>query len=371
MAIGDETTGFEYIIGNGGPDPVAALLATNIHTLQLESGDSVLSNDDDTDIEYYFNGVSITVASDTGLTGYSVGARYYVDTEDVDDDGDPTFERTYPNFNLTNATFTLSVQGAPTDRNPFFTSTKAESLFVPVDGVYGGQAGALSGYATAGIIDASKYVYTKVFNLAEFDFIPRLSPANQAIVRPSNGVFPNTPNDPANNIYPINTVTKFAPDPRRQVLITYSYSFTYAIGSGTTATTGITIEQFVSQPIEDYGPTIKALLADSYYGRGFYGLDQWPVEEPALYDADGTAIAPIPRIDVRVIDTSTSSGFAEYDQNTNGAGFPLKLDLEPEAVPEIPEDEIDDEDFGFEIPGVDYSTLIYGSTDIIDPSKFF
>ena len=371
MAIGDETTGFEFLIGNGGPDPVAALLSTNLHTLALESGDSVLSNDDDTDIEYYFNGVRITVASSAALTGFNVGARYYVDTEDEDDDGDPTFTRTFPNFTLTNATFTMSIGGAPTDRNPFLTSTKVESLFVPVDGVYGGQAGALSSYATAGIVDASQYVYTKVFNQSEFDFIPRLSPANQAIVSPNNGVFPNTPNDPASNIYPINTVTKFAPDPRRQVLITYSYSFTYAIGSGTTATTGITIEQFVSQPIEDYGPTIKALLADSYYGRGFYGLDQWPVEEPALYDADGTAIAPIPRIDVRVIDTSTSSGFAEYDQNTNGAGFPLKLDLEPEAVPEIPEDEIDDEDFGFEIPGVDYSTLIYGSTDIIDPSKFF
>jgi hypothetical protein len=154
------------------------------------------------------------------------------------------------------------------------------------------------------------------------------------------------------------------------VLITYSYSFTYAIGSGTTATTGITIEQFVSQPIEDYGPTIKALLADSYYGRGYYGLDQWPVEEEALYSADGSAIAPIPRIDVRVLDTSTASGYAEYNQNTNGAGFPLQVDIEPEVVPVIPVQEIDRSDEGFEIPGVDYTTDTYND-EVIDASKYF
>ena len=374
MAIGDTITGFEYVIGNGGPDPVAALLTTDIHTLALDGGDSVLSNDDDTDIEYYFNNVSITVASDTGLTGFTAGARYFVDTEDEDDNGDPTFERTYPNFNLTNATFTLSVQGAPTDRNPFFTSTKAESLFVPVDGAYGGQAGALSGYATAGIIDASKYVYTKVFNQAEFDFIPRLSPANQEIVRPSNGVFPSTPNDPASNVYPINTVTKFAPDPRRTILITYTYSFTYAIGSGTTTTQSITIEQYVSQPIEDYGPTIKALLADSYYGRGFYGLDQWPVDEPALYAADGQAIAPIPRVDYAVVDSSTSSGYAEYNQNTNGEGFPLVVDAEQGVIIPVVEDEeefYNDDGQGIQIPGVDYTTDTYGDSDVIDFAKYF
>ena len=369
MAIGDTVTGFEYVIGNGGPDPVAALLTTDLHTLALESGGSVLSNDDDTDIEYYFNNVSITVAGDTGLTGYTAAARYFVDTEDEDDDGDPTFVRTYPNFNLTNATFTLSIQGAPTDRNPFFTSTKAESLFVPVDGVYGGQAGALSGYATAGIIDASKYVYTKVFNQAEFDFVPRLSPANQAIVAPSNGVFPSTPNDPANNIFPINTVTKFAPDPRRTILITYSYAFTYAIDSGTTTTQSITIEQYVSQPIEDYGPTIKALLADSYYGRGYYGLDQWPVDEPALYNADGTSIAPNPRPDVLIPDELTPSGFAEYNQDTNGAGFPLVIDI-AQADEVVQPEEHYREDGGFSIPGVDYTTDTYDN-DVIDASKYF
>lgn len=364
MAIGDTTTGFEYIIGNGGPDPVAALLSTDLHTLALESGDSVLSNDTDTEIEYYFNNVSITVAGDTGLTGYTAGARYYVDTEEEDDDGDPTIVRTFPSFTVTNATFTVSLEGAPTDRNPFFTSTKIESLFVPTDGSYGG-----SNYATAGIIDDSKYVYTKVFNLAEFDFIPRLSPASQEIVAPSNGVFPSTPNDPANNVYPVNTVTKFAPDPRRTILFTYTYSFTYSVDSAPTQTQTITIEQYVSQPIQDYGPTLKALLENSYYGQGYYGLDQWPVEEGPLYDEDGLGIAPIPRVDITVIDTSTSSGFAEYDQNTNGAGFPLVLDTEPTAVPTIPTTDIDTSDAGFEIPGVDYNTDTYDN-EVIDASKY-
>lgn len=380
MAIGDETIGFEYLIGNGGPDPVAALLATNLHTLALESGDSILSNDTDDETEYYFNGVSVNVAASAELNGFDVGVRYYIDREvenpdpDPDPDDPPTITRLYPNWTLVSTTFTVSVEGAPTDRPLYFTTTNPESLFTPDPGTYGGQAGALSAYATSGIIDGSRYMYTKVFNLSQFDFIPRLSPAQQGVVRPANGAFPNASdiNDPANGIYPINTVTAFAPDPRRQVLVTYSLDFVYNLGDDNgNQTTGITIEQYVSQPVGDYGPTLKALLANSYYGHGIYGLDQWPIEEVPLYEADGDAIAPIPRIDVAVIDTSTSSGFAEYNQATYGADMPVVLDVEPEAVPEIPEDDIDTTDFGYEIDGLDYSSDVFTDKDIIDFAKYF
>lgn len=361
MAIGDETTGFEYTIGNGGPDPVAALLATNLHTLALESGDSVLSNDDDTETEYYFNGVSISVASSTELTGYSVSARYYVDTETENPDppGDPIFVRTYPDWNLVSATFTVSAEGAPTDRNLFLTSTNAESLYAPTAGTYG--------TAIAGITDGSKYIYTKVFDQSEFDFIPRLSPPTQGIIRPDNGEFPNAAeiNDPANGIYPIDTITAFAPDGRRQILLTYTYSFVYNVGASD-ITTGITIEQYVSQPVTDFGPTLKALLENSYYGHGNYGLDQWPDTEPALYEANGTAIAPIPRPDTLIKDDTTSSGYAEYNQATYGAGFPQISDAA--VADQVYEDIQTRLPSGFFIPGVDYSTDTYDN-DII-PTDF-
>lgn len=365
MAIGDTTTGFEYTIGNGGPDPVAALLSTNLATLALESTASELSDGTDTDTEYYFNGVSITIASDTGLTGFNVGARYYVDTETANPDppGDPIIVRTYPDWFLHSATFTVSLEGAPTDRNPFLTSTKAESLFVPESSTTFGNYGT----ATAGIVDGSQYVYTKVFDQSQFDFIPRLSPANQETVTPANGTFPSTPNDPANNIYPINTVCSYAPDPRRQILFTYSYNFVYTAGTEVEQSTGITIEQYVSQPLNNASEVLKGLLADSYYGRGFYGLDQWEVDEPALYNHDGTAIEPIPRVDYRVEDSSTPSGFAEYDQNTNGAGFPLVIDAEQDIIiDEVvqPEEVYSDDGQGVHIDGVDYSNDTYDN-DII------
>ena len=349
MAIGDTTTGFEYTIGNGGPDPVAALLATNLHTLALESGASELSDGSDTDIEYYFNGVTINVAETTELNGFSVSARYYVDTEDVDGDNNPTFTRTYPDWNLVSATFTVAVAGTPTDRPIFLTTTNAESLYTPAAGVYG--------TATAGITDGSRYVYTRVFNEAEFDFIPRLSPPTQGNVRPDNGNFPNAAeiNDPANGIYPVDTITSYAPDPRSTILLTYTYNFVYNLDGVTDITTGITIEQNVSQPLGDFGPTLKALLENSYYGHGIYGLDQWPDDEPDLYEADGTAIAPIPRADILIPDTSTASGYAEYDQATYGAGFPVVVDTSPDAVPEIPEDNIDTSDFGYVVQLEDIS----------------
>jgi hypothetical protein len=365
MAIGDTTTGFEYLIGNGGPDPVSALLSTNLATLALESTASELSDGTDTDIEYYFNGVTIALASSFELNGYSVGARYYVDTEDVDTDGDPTFDRTYPGFNLVSATFTVTAQGAPADRPIFLTTTNAESLFTPSAGAVGVDA-----YATAGITNGSKYIYTKVFNLSEFDFIPRLSPSSQGVVRPDNGVFPNAAeiNDPANGIYPVNTVTAFAPDGRRQVLLTYTYTIVYNLGAGDLTTT-ISIEQYANQNISDFGPTLEALLANSYYGHGIYGLDQWPSDEPALYESNATSIAPIPRPDSLIVDTSTTSGYAEYNQATYGAGFPLVLDTEPTVVPDQPEQEYTATG-GVEIPGVDYTSDTYDN-DIIDASEFY
>ena len=139
MAIGDTTTGFEFLIGNGGPDPVAALLATDLQTLALESGDSVLSNDADTETEYYFNGVTVNVAGAATLNGFDVGARYYVDTEIANPDPPPDPEpedliitqRSYPGFDLISSTFTVSASGAPTSRVVFATSTNAESLFIP------------------------------------------------------------------------------------------------------------------------------------------------------------------------------------------------------------------------------------------------
>ena len=180
MAIGDITTGIELLIGNGGPDPVAALLATNLQTLALESGQSELSGGIDTEDEYYFNGVSINVASSATLNGFTAGARYYVETEDENEDGEPVFERAYPGFTLVSSTFTVEAAGAPTDRPLFATTTNAESLFTPNAGSYG-----INNYATAGITDGSQYIYTKVFDRSNFSFIPRLAPESQDIVVPT------------------------------------------------------------------------------------------------------------------------------------------------------------------------------------------
>ena len=370
MAIGDFTTGFEYLIGNGGPDPVSALLSTNLATLALESTASELSDGTDTDIEYYFNGVTIALASSFELNGYTVSGRYYVDTETVNPDPDPDpdappyITRTYPGFNLVSSTFTVTAEGAPADRPIFLTTTNAESLFTPSAGAVG-----VNGYATAGITDGSKYIYTKVFNLSEFDFIPRLAPSSQGVVRPDNGVFPNAAeiNDPANGIYPVNTVTAFAPDGRRQVLLTYTYTIVYNLGAGDLTAT-VSIEQYANQNISDFGPTLEALLANSYYGHGIYGLDQWPSDEPALYESNGTSIAPIPRPDSLIVDTSTTSGYAEYNQATYGAGFPQVSDAA--VADQVFEDIQTRMPGGFEIPGVDYTTDTYDGDDV-DASEFY
>ncbi len=257
-----------------------------------------------------------------------------------------------------------AVAGAPSPRDvgsvTFFTGTPGAYTFTAND--VDPSAGGTGTFPTSGITNGSTYNYIKVFNQGDFSYIPRLSPGADVAIDTS-GTFPTDNNDPDNGIYPINQVTEFAPDNRSEVLITFTVTTVYNLG-GSDITDTQDITQNCLQNLGNVGATLQAMLANSYYGHGIYGLDQWPVEEDSLYNTDGTSRAPAPRADVLVPDATSASGYAEYDQSTNGAGFQalLKangnfLDTEIEAVPDIPIKEIDKTDFGFEIPGVDYRSV--------------
>ena len=88
-----------------------------------------------------------------------------------------------------------------------------------------------------------------------------------------------------------------------------------------------------------------------------------------FHDTTHSSLPLIPRPDSLIVDTSTTSGYAEYNQATYGAGFPLVLDTEPTVVPDQPEQEYTATG-GVEIPGVDYTSDTYVN-DIIDASEFY
>jgi hypothetical protein len=308
-----------------------------------------------------WNDVSISLGTSTTLNNYTFTTKYYSSTSDINS----TTYYMYVAYNLVSQTISItSVEGAPTDRDPgnvtFFTAAPGNYTFTT--NVLDPTEGGTGTVATSGITDGSDYQYIKVFNLGDFSYIPRLSPANDAAIDTTGG-FPTSNNDPDNNIYPMNTVTEFAPDTRQRVTITFTVTTVYNLGADNITDTQ-TITQDCTQNLNDVATILNNYLTNSYYGQGYYGLDQWPVEEPSLYNTDGTARLPEPRPDSLIIDASTESGYAEYNQATDGAGFPLVLDSGIAAIPDIPIQNIDDDGEGVDIPGVDYT-----SRTIFDRSK--
>ena len=127
-----------------------------------------------------------------------------------------------------------------------------------------------------GIVDGSTYDYIMVFDQTDFaylpfnsgntkeDFIGELKIKNKFPLEPE---YPNTkdPMGRAAPIYPMDMVTRFAPDPRESVTLTYKVkgvSNKYNI-----INSDITITHIVTQEVGDYGKQLKELMSHTMLGN--------------------------------------------------------------------------------------------------------
>lgn len=145
-------------------------------------------------------------------------------------------------------------------------------------------------YAEAGITDGSGYIYVRTFDQTRFFYLPAFSGENQDTftgeLEATSG-FPENPYDPGNGVYPMDAVTKFAPDQRPSVNITYTLTTEYImltggdpIGDsgniengtevGDSETDTVTISQTVLQPSFNWAAILFALQAKTYFGNGIY-----------------------------------------------------------------------------------------------------
>ncbi|AEC53004.1 hypothetical protein SCRM01_057c [Synechococcus phage S-CRM01] len=204
--------------------------------------------------DYIWEGVVIGISGVEPLAGFRVRTRA---VEDIGPQGPQ-----YPAWELLNQTITISKPNA------------GPQTFGAPGAQYGGGE-----WAEGGIEDDSGYIYTEVFDQTFFYYLPPFSGANEdeftGEVEAING-FPDEPYDPANGVYPMDTITRYLPDQRSSVIITYTVETEYVIGhsgpqgSQDILTDTITIYHEVSQPVFNWGLQLLALQQKTYFFNGIY-----------------------------------------------------------------------------------------------------
>lgn len=271
---------------------------------------------------YYFNSKDFGSSADPIPVGnLKVGIRCYDEetifpgqTNPITGETTPgSITRNYVDWVLVKQEMSVSLSGDPADRNIFQTTPNERWWQLIEPGTYDGD-GILAPYQYAGILDGAEYQYGGIFNEGNISYIPRLSPGSQP---PVKGSPPSSPYDTEEGIYPINTLCGYSKDPRAEVSLVYTISTTwYPKGEpGDEMTSIINISQSVYQDANDtdYSDEIEEALNRAYYTYDDYQVFLWPVDEPPLYNEDGSPIPPVPRYNPR-----TDS---YYDQETNGEGF--------------------------------------------------
>lgn len=165
--------------------------------------------------------------------------------------------------------------------------------------VYGGTEGEYLGaqWSEGGIDDETGYFYTEVFDQSHFYYLPAFSGDSQenftGEIEAKNG-FPEGPYDPENDIYPMDAITRYSPDQRPSVVITYTVDTEYIVHyldilgvqgeqgiqgiqgiqgpqePPIILTDSITIYHEVRQPDNNWGEQLKALLHRTYFFHGHY-----------------------------------------------------------------------------------------------------
>ena len=144
----------------------------------------------------------------------------------------------------------------------------------------------------------SGYSYLDVFDEAEMEYVERCSHQmtedyeGEISIR-REGYFPTQPLDPGfvwngrpNPLYPMDSVTKFIPDQREEVTVSYTVGFTAtfeALAAQQWVSETITVHQKVLAPQEDWADLLEALLDTCYFTHGYYESYEWVTRPDSNY----------------------------------------------------------------------------------------
>ena len=242
------TTGLEYVISPDGTAPQGT----------YEGSQS----------PYSWSSTNISWASCVQLSGFRIYTRYRTVTPVVTpptgtpgqpgyNPGGTTYNVGYPSWNLVSQTLTSTSHADATPGNPF---QQNNPYFTATAGSYG----PYSNPATSGIVNDSCYDYFKVFDQSESGYLPALSGYDSEPTE--DGYIPTTPYDPDANppLYPIDALTKFVPDTRESVTVTYQLTTVYNTG-GSNVTSSMSLTHTVTQSTDDWSAQVQSLVDRSYY----------------------------------------------------------------------------------------------------------
>lgn len=203
-------------------------------------------------VEYSWETVIIGINSPDPLNGFRVQCRPFIDL--------PQGGVTHPAWELIDQTITISLPECGVE-------------------VFGGTPGSYLGgeYSEGGIVDGTGYIYTETFTQSNFWYLRAYSGSTfDEFVGEEEAVngFPDEPYDPDNDVYPMDTVTRFSPDDRAEIVVQFDVTTTYRqsfLGTpGGEETETISIFQTVRQPNNNWAAQLKALLERCYFYHGIY-----------------------------------------------------------------------------------------------------
>ncbi|QIN96783.1 hypothetical protein [Synechococcus phage S-N03] len=247
---------------------------------------------------YSWSSTNISWASCVPLSGFRILTRYRSVTPVVVpptgtpgqpgyDPGGTTYTVGYPGWNLVSQTLTSTSHADSSPGNPF---QQDEPYLVATAGVYG----PYSNPATAGIVDSSCYDYFKVFDQSESSYLAALSGYNSEPIE--NNYIPTSPYDEDADppLYPIDALTKFIPDTREAVTVTYQLTTVYNTG-GSNVSSSVSFTHTVTQSTDDWSAQVQSLVERCYYTNGIYPSMPDPRDPQVPSDGlnpDGSVVYP-------------------------------------------------------------------------------
>jgi hypothetical protein len=237
---------------------------TGLEYVMVPDGTAALGSHEGSQTPYSWASTNISWASCVQLSGFRILTRYRtaVGVPATPPATGTSYSVSYPAWNLVSQTLTCTSHGDPTPGNPF---QQDSPYFTAPAGAYGSYGNP----ATSGIVDGSCYDYFKVFDQSASGYLPALGGYNSEPIE--NSYIPTTPYDEDADppLYPIDALTKFIPDTREFISVSYQLTTVYNTG-GSNSTETMYFAHTVTQNTNDWSAQVQSLVERCYFTNGIY-----------------------------------------------------------------------------------------------------
>ena len=263
---------------------------SGLEYVMVPDGTAPLGTYEGSQSPYSWSSTDISWASCVPINGFRIETRYrsVSSVAPVPPATEPTYNVTYPNWVLVSQALTSTSHADSTPGNPF---QQDNPYFTAPAGNYG----TYDFPATSGVVDDSCYDYFKVFDQSESSYLAALSGYDSEPIEDT--YIPTTPYDEDADppLYPIDALTKFIPDTRESVTVSYRLTTVYNTGVGDDVTETMDFTHTVTQNTTDWTAQVQSLVQRCYYTNGIFPSmpdDRDPQVPSDGLNPDGSVVYP-------------------------------------------------------------------------------